>query len=486
MSSQLLVPSVLIGMGALVMALSIRATGKLLRLVRLTRFFSHWHLLSYMMLFFLFGYLAALVLNIKGDTGVVFLLTGMVFLMGAVFVLLVVRVGYLTIQDLQQTTKTMSFVENIITAMAETLLVLRPNGKILKVNNALCRLLGYEELDLVGKSLKTLFAHEDKGKWQKILQGTAHELEIVFLSRSNNLIPMSVSVAPMHRPDGNLQGLVCLAKDLSEYKAIQADLSAARDTAEVANQAKSEFLATMSHEIRTPVNGVIGMAGLLGKTTLTREQAEYVEIISVSGEALLRLINDILDFSKIEADKLELESLEFELATCIERALDLLSIKFAQKKIEMVYTIDTDVPPFLVGDANRLRQVLVNLLDNAIKFTHEGEMTMAVSLDRKLADQVVLRFEVRDTGIGISREKARRLFSLFYQADLSITRKYGGTGLGLAISKKIVELMDGEIGVESRGGRGSTFWFTIRAGVGEVRTALMSQSNGGSSWGYVS
>ncbi len=472
MTAHTLVTCMLIGGGAIVMALAIRATAKLLPLIGDTRYATHWRLLLYLMVFFLFGYLAALVLSIQGRTGIVFLLTGTVFLMGAVFVFLVVRIGYLTIGDLQHTTKTMSFVENIITSMADTVLVLRPEGNILMVNQAFCRLLGFEERELVGKSLKKLFAHEDESAWQKIFEDDVQNLEVAFRSRFNRLIPMSVSVASMHKPDGGLQGLVLLAKDLSEFKAIQVDLRAARDAAEVANRAKSEFLAAMSHEIRTPMNGVIGMTGLLGKTPLSREQAEYVEIIRVSGEALLTLIDDILDFSKIEANKLELENIEFDLFSCIEQAMDLLSVKIAEKKVETLYRVGSGVPALLIGDENRLRQVLVNLLSNAIKFTHEGEIMVDVSLDRELDEAVLIRFEVSDTGIGISDEKARRLFSPFYQADLSITRKYGGTGLGLAISKKIVELMGGEIGVASRVGQGSNFWFTIHARLGESGQAL--------------
>jgi PAS domain S-box-containing protein len=362
------------------------------------------------------------------------------------------------------------FALNIMNTMGQGLAVINIRGDVDYVNPALAKMLRYSARELVGMStfdtVSEKYYQRENEADRKRLQGQVDNFEIELKRSDGSLVPVLITSVPQWL-NGKPNGAISVITDLTERKQIELELAKARDQALEAARVKADFLANMSHEIRTPLNAIIGMTGLLMDTPLSQEQMDFVESVSISGDALLALINDILDFSKIEAGKMILEQEFFDLIDCVEDSLQVLAPKAAEKNIELAYLIDDSVPTQIIGDLGRLRQVLVNLVGNAVKFTEKGEVIVSVSRvgdlePRDDKDQKIeLQFTVKDTGIGIPQEKIKELFQAFTQVDASTTRQYGGTGLGLSISKRIVNMMDGKIWVESKVGQGSCFHFTV-------------------------
>ena len=361
--------------------------------------------------------------------------------------------------------------ENAVVGIFQTTL----DGQYLTANPTLARILGYDspqELMATVTDLNHQF-YVEPGRRAEFLrlmqeQGAVSTFESEVYQKDSSVNWISEDVRLLHGPDGRVLGFEGTTVDITQRKQAEMELVQAKEAAEAANRAKSEFLANMSHEIRTPMNGILGMTELALDTELSREQREYLSLVKSSAESLLRVINDILDFSKIEAGKLELEFTDFSLNELLKETLKTLAIRAHKKGLELSCQVRPDVPDDLRGDPGRLRQIIVNLVGNALKFTEVGEVLLHIEVDSRTQDGVRLHFAASDTGIGISPEMQKQVFAPFEQADGSMTRRYGGTGLGLSISRRLVEMMGGRLWVESTLGKGSVFHFTADFGLAEA------------------
>ena len=348
------------------------------------------------------------------------------------------------------------------------------SGNITFANEHLLKLTGWSAEEVVGRNWFDVFTPTDAEVRRVLLQGISEgtlplQYENEILTRTGERHLIAWSNALLHNSSGVIQGLAGIGVDITERKRGETVLAKAKEQAENANRAKSEFLAVVSHEIRTPMSGIIGVTSLLLETNLADEQRSYAKTVCNCAESLLSVLNDILDFSKIEAGKLELEHVVFDLSSILGDCAALMAPCARDKGISFSCSAATDVPDRLSGDPGRLRQILLNLIGNAVKFTSQGGISVSVELSSQAGRKIVLCFAVRDTGIGISADKQAGLFQKFGQGDAATSRRYGGTGLGLAISKELVERMGGKIGMISTEGEGTEFWFTV-----ELETAADS------------
>jgi PAS domain S-box-containing protein len=373
---------------------------------------------------------------------------------------------------------------SIVDHALDAVVVMDSRGRIIDWNPQAKQTFGWTRQAVLGRKLsETIIPHPYRAAHEKGLQhylatgqgkAIGKRLEITALHRDGSEFPIELAITPLTLTTGTtFSGFI---RDISDRKRAESELRHAKERAEAATVAKSQFLANMSHEIRTPMNGVLGMAELLLSTGLTPQQLSFAQTVHRSGTALLDIINDILDFSKIEAGKLELEQTEFSLRQTVEDAVELLAEPAARKQLEMTCFISAEIPDRIRGDPVRLRQILLNLVSNAIKFTSEGEVAITVALLSEAISNLTLKFIVKDTGIGIVPSTRERLFEAFSQADGSTTRRFGGTGLGLAIVKQLTQLMGGEVGVDSSSKGGSEFWFTVTLEKGSKPDPSLSES----------
>ncbi len=367
----------------------------------------------------------------------------------------------------------------LLESVGEGIFGVNMDGTVVFINPAANQMLGYGAEELIGKEIheKIHHSHADGSAYPKSecpmyltrADATDHHIaDEVLWRKDGSSFPVEYTSMPIKK-DGQVVGAVVAFMDITERKKAEDELRVAKETAVEATKAKSDFLANMSHEIRTPMNAIVGMAHLALKTDLNAKQYDYLKKLDSSAKSLLGIINDILDFSKIEAGKLDMESVDFQLEDTLDNIATLVGIKTQEKRLELLFKTDVSVPTALAGDPLRLGQILINLSNNAVKFTEAGEIVVTTELVKKDDAQVTLKFSVQDTGIGMTEKQAARLFQPFAQADFSTTRKYGGTGLGLTISKRLAEMMGGEIWVESAPGQGSAFSFTATFGLGKEK-----------------
>ncbi len=358
------------------------------------------------------------------------------------------------------------------------------HGHIQWINPTFERLTGFDFAEAQGRTLADLFPPSPGQQtitrlFQEAALGKGGRTELQLSNRSGAAYWTSLELQPLKDDAGTINRVVAIQSDITANKEFEARLVTAKEAAETADRAKSEFLAVMSHEIRTPLNAVLGFTRLLLDTPLDPQQRDYIDTIRSSGDSLLHLLNDILDFSKMDASSMHLERAPFDLRGCVTDALDVLIAPATTRGVDLYADIPAGIPELIIGDRARLRQVLLNLAGNAVKFTEEGEIVIAVTPRPASSPHVArLRFEVRDTGPGIAPDQQTQLFKPFTQADSSATRKHGGTGLGLAISKRIIELMGGTIGLTSQLGQGSTFWFELELGIAPNQPAPNSLLRG--------
>ena len=356
------------------------------------------------------------------------------------------------------------YTRSLIESNIDALMTTDPSGIITDVNKQMEALTGCTRDELIGAPFKGYFTDPERAEAAINLvlsEKKVTDYELTARARDGKQTEVSYNATTFYDRDRTLQGVLAVARDVTERKLVEAELQQAKAAAESASRTKSDFLASMSHEIRTPMNAIMGIADLLAKTPLAPEQDKYVQIFRRAGDNLLNLINDILDLSKVEASQLELERTGFSLNDHLEKVTEMVAGRAQEKGLALVCEIAPNVPTDLVGDPTRLRQVLLNLLGNAIKFTESGEVSLRVTPDTDSSVPTALRFTVSDTGIGIPGEKLGQVFERFTQADSSTTRRFGGSGLGLTISKRLVELMGGRIWAESRVGEGSVFAFAV-------------------------
>jgi two-component system, sensor histidine kinase and response regulator len=353
-----------------------------------------------------------------------------------------------------------AFLAAIVESSDDAIFGMGLDGTIVTWNEAAARMYGYRAAEIIGRPVLLLEPPERVGEMRSNLDKFARgeavpHFETVRLTKSQKLIDVSVTTSPVRSDAGEIVGIAVIARDITQRKKAQAALL-------TANRVKTQFLNNINHEIRTPMNGILGMTELVLDTELTTEQRENLGLVKISAESLLAAIDDILDYSQIDAGKLQLEPIFFDLRESLAETMKMLGFRAQKKALELIYEVQPEIPDVLFGDPGRIRRILINLVGNSIKFTDRGEIVVTVRPEAEASPLVTLHFEVKDTGIGISPDQEKLIFEPFSQADGSLTRKRGGTGLGLTIARKLVEIMQGRIWLESEIGKGATFHFTAK------------------------